>query len=144
MLDKGQIRCQIELLAEHSGTTSLVTVGRRHRQKTKLIAGARAPSSEYRDAEDNVLELRGSLTPATRTEYAQTLSGGLDREDARQRAIELLFERLAVSWTISGLRTAAQKQLIGRYRMASAAERTFVLDSLRAHLAEDFPEMEAP
>jgi hypothetical protein len=90
------------------------------------------------------LGLRGSLTPATRRDYAETLAGGLNREDARQRAIELLFERLAVSWTISGLEMTRQKELIGRYRMASAPEREFVLESMRAHLAEHFPDMEAP
>ena len=37
-----------------------------------------------------------------------------------------------------------QKELIGRYRMATAAEREFVLESIRAHLAAHFPEMEAP
>jgi hypothetical protein len=118
-------------------------VGRRHRQQAKLAASVRAPTSEYRDADDGVLELRGALTPATRRQYAETLGGGLDREDSRQRAIELLFERLAVAWTIAGVRTDRQKELIGRYRMASAAERSFVLESLRAHLAEHFPEMEA-
>lgn len=115
-------------------------MGRRHRQRTKLAA----PSSEYRDPEGNVLRLRGSLTPATRTQYAETLGGGLDQEDARQRAIELLFERLVAGWTISGLEMTRQKELIGRYRMASAAEREFVLASLRAHLAETFPDVEAP
>jgi hypothetical protein len=117
-------------------------VGRRHRQKAKELKLV-APTSEYHDGDGDVLELRGALTPATRQEYAATLGGGLDREDARQRAIELLFERLAVSWTIAGVRSERQKELIGRYRMASAAERTFVLESLRAHLAEHFPEMEA-
>jgi hypothetical protein len=115
-------------------------VGRRHRQREKLAA----PVSEYADADGNALRLRGSLTPATRREYADTLSGGLDREDARQRAIELLFERLASSWTISGLEMTRQKELIGRYRMATAAEREFVLASMRSHLAEHFPDMEAP
>jgi hypothetical protein len=115
-------------------------VGRRHRQRTKLVAEV----SEYRDAEGNVLALRGSLTPATRRQYAEVLAGGLHREDARQRAIELLFERLAVSWAISGLAIERQKELLGRYRMASAPEREFVLDSLRAHVAENFPELEAP
>lgn len=119
---------------------NLGTVGRRHRQREKLAA----PVSEYADAEGNVLALRGSLTPATRREYAATLSGGLNREDARQRAIELLFERLAASWTISGLETTRQKELIGRYRMASGPEREFVLESLRAHVAEHFPDMDAP
>ena len=72
------------------------------------------------------------------------LAGGLDREDAWQRAIELLFERLAVSWTIAGLEITRQKELLGRYRMASADERRFVRDSLREHVAEHFPELEAP
>jgi hypothetical protein len=115
-------------------------VGRRHRQRTKLAA----PVSEYRDPQGTVLALRGSLTPATRREYADTLAGGLNREDARQRAIEVLFERLAASWTISGLEMTRQKELIGRYRMASPPEREFVLASMREHLAEHFPDMEAP
>jgi hypothetical protein len=37
-----------------------------------------------------------------------------------------------------------QKELIGRYRMATAAEREFALASMRTHLAEHFPDMEAP
>ncbi len=115
-------------------------MGRRHRQRTKLVAAL----SRYSDAEGNALALRGALTPATRREYAATLTGGRNREDARERAIELLFERLAASWTISGLETNRQKELIGRYRMATLAERRFVLESLRSHLAEHFPELEAP
>ncbi len=103
-----------------------------------------APSTIYTDAEGNALELRGSLTVKARREYAATLSGGLQREDAWQRAAELLFERLTVSWTIIGLRMEKQKELLGRYRLASEAERRFVRDSLRAHLAEHFPEVEAP
>jgi hypothetical protein len=115
-------------------------VGRRHRQREKLTA----PVGEYTDADGNLLGLRGALTPATRRQYAETFAGGLSREDARHRAIELLFERLAASWTISGLQTTRQKELIGRYRMASSPEREFVLESLRTHLAEHFPDMDAP
>lgn len=115
-------------------------MGRRHRQREKLTA----PVSAYTDAEDNVLGLRGSLTPATRRQYADTFAGGLSREDARHRAIELLFERLAASWTISGVEMTRQKELVGRYRMATAGEREFVLESLRAHLAEHFPDIAAP
>jgi hypothetical protein len=115
-------------------------VGRRHRQRFKLAA----PVSEYRDDDDSVLALRGSLTPAARAEYADVLAGGLHREDARQRAAELLFERLAVSWTIAGVAIDRQKELLGRYRMASGPERQFVLDSLREHVAENFPELQAP
>jgi hypothetical protein len=122
-------------------------MGKRARKRSATGGDADSlelPTSVYADEQGNELELRGSLTLKARSEYASTLSGGLQREDAWQRAAELLFERLAVSWTISGLRTDQQKQLIGRYRMATADERRFVRDSLRAHLAEHFPEMEAP
>jgi hypothetical protein len=118
-------------------------VGRRSRQRDR-VKQPKAPSSDYRDAEGNVLTLRGSLTPGSRREYAQTLAGGFDREDAWQRATELLFERLAVAWTIAGLTIDRQNELLGRYRMASVEERRFVRDTLRAHVREHFPELEAP
>jgi hypothetical protein len=110
------------------------------RKREKLVA----PPADYRDAEGNVLVLRGSLTPGARREYSDILAGGLYREDAWQRATELLFERLAVSWTISGLEITRQKELLGRYRMATSDERRFVRDALRQHTAEHFPELEAP
>ena len=44
-------------------------MGKRGRNRQRL----RAPSSDYTDADGNVLTLRGSLTPAARAEYAQTL-----------------------------------------------------------------------
>lgn len=91
-----------------------------------------------------MLVLRGSLSPRTRVRYAQVVAGGSHREDAWQRAIELLFEHLAVSWTIAGLEIVRQKELLGRYRMASGDERRFVRDALRTHLAEHFPGLEAP
>jgi hypothetical protein len=115
-------------------------LGRRSRQREKLSA----PTSEYRDAEGNVLTLRGSLTPATRREYQTVVSGGLEREDAWQRGVEFLFERLAVSWVIADVATTRQKELLARYRMASDSERRFVRDTLREHVAEHFPELEAP
>jgi hypothetical protein len=117
-------------------------VGRRSRQRQ----GDRAdvPTAEYRDEDGNVLVLRAVLKPAARREYADVLAGGLHREDAWQRASELLFERLVASWTIAGLELTKQKELLGRYRMATAAERTFVRDALRAHASEYFPDIEAP
>ena len=118
-------------------------MGRRGRERAKQNALS-APVSDYRDADGNVLALRGAMSPATRRLYAETLGGGLHREDARARAIEMLFERLAVSWTISDIETSRQKELLLRYRMATAAEREFVLASMRTHLAENFPELETP
>ena len=115
-------------------------MGRRHRQREKLAAA----THEYRDAEGNPLVLRGSLPPKARREYAAVLAGGHEREDAWQRATELLFERLAVSWTIADLQLSRQRELLGRYRMASGDERRFVRDALRQHVRAHFPELQAP
>lgn len=124
-------------------------MGKRSRQRNRATggedpAGLEAPASTYTDAEGNTLILRGALRPAARREYTGTLSGGRHREDAWQRALELLFERLATEWTIAGEPITRQRELLGRYRLASAEERRFVRDSLRAHLIEHFPELEAP
>ena len=113
-------------------------------KKKRRIPKVDVPTAIYTDAQGDSLELRGALTPATRLRYAETFAGGLHQEDARARAIELLFEYLAVAWTISGVASTRQKELLGRYRMASADERAFVLRAIREHLAENFPEMEAP
>jgi len=37
-----------------------------------------------------------------------------------------------------------QKELLGRLRFASAEERAWIRGVLREHLAEHFPELEAP
>jgi hypothetical protein len=117
-------------------------MGKRNRQRRR--AQTSAPTTSYPDADGNLLELRGSLSPATRARYADTLSGGLNREDAWQRAVELLFEHLTVAWTIAGVRTDRPKELLARFRLATGAERAFVRESMRAHLAESFPDMQAP
>ncbi len=118
----------------------MTAVAKRSRKQAKLAA----PTSDYRDPDGNVLTLRGSLTAGSRTRYADTVTAGLEREDAWQRAAELLFEFLVVSWTISGLEIKRQKELLGRYRMASPQERQFVRDALREHVTEHFPELQAP
>jgi hypothetical protein len=119
-------------------------MGKRARKRDKISA----PTSDYTDPDGNVLTLRGSLTPATRREYAALMAGGTaaaqTREDIWQRGVEFLFERLAVAWTVSGVETAKQKELLARYRVASASERAWIRDVLREHLAEWFPDVEAP
>ena len=47
-------------------------------------------------------------------------------------------------WTIAGLPLERQDELLGRYRMASPEERAWVRDALREHVAENFPELQAP
>jgi hypothetical protein len=129
-------------------------MGKRNRKKQRSRDGSggadvRAASSDYTDADGNVLTLRGSLTPAARREYAETLSGGSARaaatqDDAWQRAVELLFERLAVRWSIAGAPIERQRELLARFRVASPAERVSVRDALREHCAAHFPELQAP
>ncbi|HEX7611084.1 MAG TPA: hypothetical protein VF380_10440, partial [Solirubrobacteraceae bacterium] len=102
-------------------------MGKRGRRQPRLTA----PTSDYSDAEGNVLSLRGSLTPGSRREYAAALAGGgaraaQTREDTWQRAAELLFERLAVRWVIAGVPLDSQRELLARFRMASAEERAWV------------------
>jgi hypothetical protein len=116
-------------------------MGKRGRERSRL----RAPSSDYADREGNVLSLRGSLSAGARREYAQTLaSNPLSREDAWQRAVELLFERLAVRWEIAGAPIERQRELLARFRAASPAERTWIRSVLREHCAEHFPDVDAP
>jgi hypothetical protein len=108
-----------------------------------------APTSDYTDAEGNTLTLRGSLSPGSRRLLAETAVGSAGRaaathEDAWQRTVELLFERLAVRWVIAGVPVKSQRELLGRYRMASTAERTWVREVLREHCAEFFPDVVAP
>lgn len=119
-------------------------MGRRSRQRARAEPLA-APSADYRDAEGNVLTLRGSMTPATRREYAAVRAGTpLSQEDAWQRSVEFLFERLAVRWEIAGAPLERQKELLQRFRLASQDERAWIRTVLREHLAEWFPDVEAP
>lgn len=116
-------------------------MAKRNRRAPKLAA----PTSDYADAEGNVLRLRGALTPATRLQYAEVLSGNqLSREDAWQRAVEFLFERLAVRWEIAGVPIDRQRELLMRFRAASTEERAWIRGALREHCAEYFPDVEAP
>jgi hypothetical protein len=105
-----------------------------------------APTSEYRSPDGSaVLTLRGAMTPKTRQEYAAVLAGSpLSQEDAWQRAVEFLFERLAVRWVVSAVPTEGQKALLMRFRVATTDERRWIRDVLREHLAEHFPDVEAP
>ncbi len=110
---------------------------RRQRSSDKL----RAPDVAYGDGDD-VLVLRGAMTPKTRTAYQDI--GGV-REDAWQRQVEFLFERLAVSWTVAGAEPLTkQTELLGRFRFATVEERTWIRGHLRTHLAEHFPELPSP
>ncbi len=99
---------------------------------------------EAYSSERGTLLLRAALTPASRRDYASLVAGGSTREDTWHRAVEFLFERLAVGWTVEGVEWTKQKEVLARFRVASAEEKAWVRDVLREHVAEWFPDVEAP
>ncbi len=116
-------------------------MGKRNRGAGRISAA----STDYRDDDANVLTLRGSMSPLTRRKYASTLHDQRrTTDDSWQRAIEFLFERLVERWEIFGVPTEGQSELLARFRIATAEERRWIRDVLREHLAEHFPDVEAP
>jgi hypothetical protein len=116
-------------------------MGRRSRRRGQRES-APASTTDYRDAEGNVLILRDTLSDGTLRQLEQLESKpAASAEDRRQRRAELLFERLAVSWEIAGLPLTSQKELLGRYRMASGDERRWVRATLSEHLAARHPDV---
>ena len=112
---------------------------RRNRDTTPQAAVA---TTDYTDAEGNVLTLREELSAKTVEKVRQLDSTpGASAEDRWQRRGELLFERLAVSWTIAGLPLETQKELLGRYRMATSDERKWIRDTIEGHLQAHHPEL---
>ena len=118
-------------------------MGKRARRRGAVDRLA-APDVPYTSDAGDELVLRGSMTAKTRAQYTSVLHGGLDQEDAWQRAVEFLFERLAVRWTVAGVPTEGQKAILMRLRVATRDERTWIRSVLRDHLAEHFPDVEAP
>lgn len=120
-------------------------MGRRQRNRRRhgadqSDAGA---STGYPDEDGNVLTLRDELTRGTRRALeGLAVKPGASGEDLWQRRVELLFERLAVRWEISGLPLEGQKELLARYRMASSEERRRVRQALAEHLRDRYPEVE--
>jgi hypothetical protein len=116
-------------------------VGRRSRRRGQRES-APASTTDYRDPEGNVLTLRDTLTAGTLRQLEQLdAKPAASAEDRWQRRAELLFERLAVSWEIAGLPLESQKELLGRYRMASTEERRWVRETLTAHLRARHPDV---
>lgn len=114
-----------------------------------LEAPAAAPEPTTTHDAAGPLVLRTVMTPGTRAEYAALLRGerstvAAAREDVWQRAVEFLFERLAVRWTVAGVAAEGQSALLARFRAATREERAAVRTALRVHLPAHFPELEAP
>jgi hypothetical protein len=121
-------------------------MGRRARRRAREGKGA-APApvstSDYTDAEGNLLTLRDELSAGTLRRLEQLeAKPAASAEDRWQRRIEFLFERLAVRWDLAGLPLEGQRELLGRYRMASSEERRWVRETLGEHLRARHPEIE--
>ncbi len=90
-----------------------------------------------------MLTLRDELTEGTLRTLASLEAGpAASVEDRWQRRTELLFERLAVRWEISGLPLEGQRELLGRFRMASSDERRRVRETLAEHLRSRHPDVD--
>jgi hypothetical protein len=119
-------------------------VGRRGRRRAREVPHAEAVgTSDYTDAEGNVLTLRDSLSEGTVGKLEQLEARpAASAEDRWHRRVELLFEHLAVRWEIAGLPLEGQKELLGRYRLASADERRRVREAIAEHLRRVRPDVE--
>ena len=117
-------------------------MGRRSRRRDKEDRPP-AATTDYTDVEGNVLTLRDELSAGTlRSLRDLDAKPAASAEDRWQRRVEFLFERLAVRWVIADLPLESQKELLGRYRLASSSERQQVRETLASHLAKHHPEIE--
>ncbi len=117
------------------------TMGRRSRNKR---GAEREPvaSTDYTDADGNVLTLRDRLSAGTARKLEKLdLRPAATADDRWQRRGEFLFERLTIRWVIAGLPIDDQKGLLGRYRMASADERRRIRETIDAHVERHQPEL---
>lgn len=117
----------------------LVAKKRQRRQGREKQA---APTSDYRDAEGNVLTLRDSVSAGTVAKLREGVGDPADTaDDVWRRRTEMLFERFAVRWTISGLPLSGQKELLGRYRLADQETQRWVRETIDAHVSRKQPEL---
>ena len=119
-------------------------MGKRQRKRARSGGDPSAARSttDYPFGEDGSLTLRDELGAGTlRTLEKLDAQAAASAEDRWQRRMELLFERLVVRWEIAGLPMESQRELLGRYRMASADERRMVREVLGEHLRERYPDL---
>ena len=117
-------------------------MGKRARRRGREAAPVQ--TDDYTDAEGNVLTLRRTISAGSVGKLGETPGGpAATAEDLWQRRTEMLFERFAVSWTIAGLPLTKQRELLGRYRMASYDERRWIRERLDEHVARHQPELGA-
>lgn len=98
---------------------------------------------------DQTLVLSCVLSAGSRTRVAEmgnaaNANAASTVEDVRQNVIGFLFGALVREWRIHGAPITKQRALAERFRMASTAERAFVVDAMRAHCDDWFPGVRVP
>jgi hypothetical protein len=117
-------------------------VAKRKQKQRRRPTRQPAATSDYADAEGNVLTLRQSLSAATIAKIGEAPAGmATSVDDAWRRRSEMLFERLAARWEIAGLPITEQAMLLGRYRMADADTQRWVRETIARHLERYLPEL---
>ena len=115
-------------------------MGKRQRRRAK--EAPRAATTDYEDAEGNVLTLRDTVSPGTAAKLGEPVGGAAaSADDIWRRRTEMLFERFAVRWTVAGLPLSGQKELLGRFRMADQETQRWVRRTLDEHVAGRHPEL---
>lgn len=108
-------------------------MGKRSRSRQRSTPPA--STTDYTDADGNVLTLRDSLSPSTLAKLREQAGpAAASGDDLWRRRTELAFERLAVRWQIAGLPLEGQRELLGRYRMADQPTQDWVRATVEAHL----------
>jgi hypothetical protein len=120
-------------------------MGKRSRRRAQSGAAPPAPpasTTNHAEDEGNVLTLRDELSAATLRKLNDLdAKPAASAEDRSERRAEFLFERLVVRWEIAGLPLEGQKELLGRYRLASSDERQQVRRTIAEHLSQRHPEV---
>ncbi len=102
-----------------------------------------SPDAEHR------LVLSCVLTAGSRTRFHQmsnpaNANAASTIEDVRQNAVGFLFGALVREWHIHGSPIVKQRALAERFKAASTSERAWVLEALRTHCADWFPDVRVP
>ncbi len=119
-------------------------MGRRARKRSRDGAeppAASGSTTHHPVGDDGSLTLRDELSAGTLRKLADLdARPAANAEDRWQRRVEFLFERMVVRWEIAGLPLEGQRELLGRFRLASAEERAAVAGVLEEHLRERHPD----
>ena len=121
-------------------------MGKRQRKRARSAGGEPPPSEAvtvYPLGDGGSITLRDELSPGTlRTIEKLDAQPAASADDRWQRRVELLYERLVVSWEIAGLPLEGQRDLLGRFRLASPDERRAVRNAIAEHLRGRYPDVE--